>query len=279
MNNLRSIRQTRVRQLRLGWLVRFACLTGCVAAALWTSQVARAAGAPDLELILLRVIKNAAQDQETERLFKTRYAFVRTKVTETRDGDGELKKRTVQRIENQPGAAPPGEDAENREGAADPKAEQRGYERRDFEIKPELLKRFRFTLVGTDQWNDRPVWVIDFVPASDDLPAHSIKERFINKTTGRLWIDQAEEVLAKATFRLTEPVNVAGGLVGAVKKCEVETQRQRTQDGLWYPRRLVWHLEGRRLFWSKTIDHRDEVTEVQPAATAYAAPAPADGAE
>ncbi len=279
MNNLRSKRRHRLCRHGFGWLVRFVFLTGYIAA-LWTGQIARASATPELEPILLRVIENAAKDQEAENLFKTRYAFVRTKVTETRDGDGDLKKRTVERIENRPGASPDGEDAKDGEGAAaDPKAEKRGYERRDFEIKPELLKRFRFTFVGAGEWNGRPVWVIDFVPASDDLPAHSIKERFINKTAGRLWIDQAERVLAKATFHLVEPVSVVGGLVGAVKKCEVETQRQRTQDGLWYPRLLVWHLEGRRLFWSKTLDHRDEVAEVRPAATAYAVPATAVEAE
>ncbi len=279
MNNLHSKPRTRVCRHNLGRLVSLVCLAGCVAA-LWAGPAARASAAPDLEPILLRVIENAAKDQEAENLFKTRYAFVRTKVTETRDGDGDLKKRTVQRIEHRPGTSPNGDEANDGESdVADPKGEKRGYERHDFEVKPELLKRFRFSLVGAEELNDRPVWVIDFAPARDDLPEHGLKDRFINKTAGRLWIDQAETVLAKATFHLTEPVSVAGGLVGAVRKCEVETQRQRTQDGLWHPRLLVWHLEGRRLFWSKTMDHRDEVAEVRPAATAYAVPATAGEAE
>lgn len=267
MSNHSSEPRSRWFRRHLRWPGRLACLVGCVAT-LVANRPVIASAAPNLEPILLHVLENAARDQEAEALFKARYAYVRTKVTETRDGDGDLKKHTVERIENRPGVSPKTDEAaDGEEDAPDPKAEKRGYERRDFEVKPELLKRFRFTFAGVEALNGRAVWVIDFVPASDDLPAHSLKDRFINKTAGRLWIDQAEIVLAKATFHLTEPVSVVGGLVGAVKQCEVETQRQRTPDGLWVPRLLTWRLEGRRLFWTKIMDRRDEVTEVRPAAT------------
>lgn len=224
-----------------------------------------AAGLPDLDALMARTIARVALDRETEEQFKSRYAYLRTRVTETRDGSGKLKKRDEERFVNPvgiAGASSAGEAADV-EDAARPEA-KRPYRRHDFKVDSSLLSRFRFTCVGAELVEGRRVWVVDFEPASDRLPARSLKDRFINLTAGRLWIDQEEAALAKAEFRLLGAVNVAGGLVGALKRCEVWLERGRTWDGLWYPRRLVWQIEGRKFFATRRMEHRDEVTEVRP---------------
>jgi hypothetical protein len=69
-------------------------------------------------------------------------------------------------------------------------------------VDASLLERFRFSYLGDEVFEGRPVWVVDFEPASDRLPARSLKDRFINLTAGRLWIDQEESALARAEFDL-----------------------------------------------------------------------------
>jgi hypothetical protein len=140
---------------------------------------------------------------------------------------------------------------------------KRAYERRDFNVTPAILKKFRFTYVGQGTHDGRTAWVIDFEPADADLPASSLKERFLNKTAGRVWIDQQDTVLARASFRLTEPLNLLGGLVGALRKCEVVLVRGRTDAGLWYTRSLTWEIEGRKLAWPTFMSHTDEIESVR----------------
>ena len=238
---------------------------------LWASPVVSAEhtghAAPDLDAVLSRTIAQVARDRELEEQFKARYAFTRTKVTETRDGSGALKKRSEEHFVNPTPAeegAPPrgGPDADD---ATQPEA-KRPYQRHDFKVDAALLERFRFTYLGAAVVEGRAVWVVDFEPAGEGLPARSLKERFVNLMAGRLWIDQEEAALARAEFRLTGPVNVAGGLVGALKRCAVSLDRRRTPDGLWYPRLLTWEIEGRKLFSTRRMEHRDEMAEVRPVA-------------
>jgi hypothetical protein len=216
--------------------------------------------------VLRRTIEKVAQDRQVEKQFASRYAFTRTKTTETWDAQGRLKKRTENRIVNPPNPAgsTPTDDAASEADDPDRPEAKRPYERHDFKVDAALLERFRFTYVGAEAIDGHPVWVIDFEPASDRLPARSLKDRFINLTAGRLWIDREETTLTRAAFRLTGTLNVAGGLVGALKACQVSLERARTAEGLWYPRRLHWQIEGRKFFSTRRMEHREEVTEVRP---------------
>lgn len=222
---------------------------------------------PDLHVLLSRTIAQVARDRQLEEQFKARYAFSRTRITETRDGNGTLKKRSEERFVNPP---PPdrgsdsvsGED----EGEATVPEAKRPYARHDFKVDAGLLERFRFSYLGEELLEGRPVWVVDFEPASDRLPARSLKDRFINLTAGRLWIDQDEAALARAEFRLTGSINVAGGLVGALKHCAISMARKRTPEGFWYPALLTWQIEGRKFFSTRRMEHREETTDVKPLA-------------
>ncbi len=215
---------------------------------------------PDLDRLLQRAVQQAQRDREQEARFKARYAYVRTRTTDTLNAEGELKKREHQRFEHSPAHPEPDRWAEEGD------ARRRAYERRDVPVSPHLLARFRFTLAGREALAGRPAWVVDFAPASDRLPANSLIERFINRMAGRLWIDAADEVVRRAEFHLTEPVNVAGGLVGALKAVEVRLARDRTAEGLWFTRRLTWRIEGRKLFSRRLMTHLEEITQVRPAA-------------
>lgn len=232
---------------------------------------AAAATPPDLDRLLRRAVANARQDREMEARFKARYAYVRIKTTDTLGPEGEVKKREHQRLEHTPAHPEPDPWAEPDDGKT------RAYERRDVPVTTNLLQRFRFTLAGREALAGRPAWVVDFEPAGDRQPADSLIERFINRMAGRLWIDAAEQHVTRAQFHLTGPVNVVGGLVGALKHCEVFFERARTEEGFWFTRLLTWRIEGRKLFVRRIMTHHEELTDVRPVTTA-AQPEPPAGA-
>jgi hypothetical protein len=129
-----------------------------------------------------------------------------------------------------------------------------------------LLARFEFRLIGRDAWNGRSLVVLDLKPAAKDLPARNYKDLFINRTAGRVWIDEAEAVVVKADLHLTERVSVIGGLVGAVWKFMYQFNRERTPEGLWFTRNVQWHLEGRQVFIRKVLDYLETRSDVRKAA-------------
>ncbi|MGZ5543390.1 MAG: hypothetical protein ACXWIU_01845, partial [Limisphaerales bacterium] len=98
--------------------------------------------------------------------------------------------------------------------------------------------------------------------ANKKLPNNNFKDRFINIAVGRIWVDEGDSALVKASLHLTEKVNVIGGVVGAVGKFTCTVDRERTADGLWFTRAMDWHLEGRAVLVRRTIDHHEEKTGV-----------------
>lgn len=211
---------------------------------------------PSAETVLQWVLTRAGRDSDPEHEFNQSYRYIRTRITEYRDGKGGLKKREEKTSVLHPGiaASPTNSTARNR-----------AYEKGDFPQNEDLIKRFDFTLTSRELINGRPALVLDFKPASSQPAARNLKEQFINRIAGRVWVDEADHVLTKATLRLTEKVNVIGGLVGNVTRMDFSFDRERTAEGLWFTRRSNWHLAGRELFSQRTIDSREEKTDVQKA--------------
>lgn len=217
---------------------------------------------PSVASLLQRVIAQKANDPDYDRQFDARYAYERVRTFEVREGDGDLIRQEVKRLSNDPARAHTSEDdavvptdARGRKG--------RAYHRRDFQLTEELLQRFQYTLAGQELVAGRPAWILDFQPAKPALPTKDLKDRFINKTAGRVWIDATEAVVVRGHFHLIDSVNVFGGLVGAVRQCNTTFERERTHAGDWYVRRFDWHLEGRKLFSKRIMDFHEERDRVR----------------
>ncbi|MSU57836.1 MAG: hypothetical protein EXS35_06585 [Pedosphaera sp.] len=228
---------------------------------------------PTLEEIFQKVVERAKQEGENDRAFSEKFSFVRSRTTEVRNSKSELKKQETKIATNNPvlkppavRPAPPSATATtNAEPVTDPRSHVRGkqFAKDDFRVNNDLIKRFKFTLVGRELLNGRPTLVIDFQPAAGKLPERNVKEKFINKTAGRVWLDEADYALVKTAIHLTEHVNVFGGLVGAVWKFTYGSERERVGDGLWFTRDEKWHLEGRETFRQRTVDFHGERTAVR----------------
>jgi hypothetical protein len=230
---------------------------------------------PTLEEIFPKVVERAKKESENERNFQSKYFFVRSQVKDFKNSKGEVKSHEAKTVTNNPALkrlslaakAATVSHSGKPQPVSDTHSNIRGkqFSDKDFSVEGGLLKRFEFTLVGRELVNGRPALIIDFQPAKGKLPENSIKEKFINKAAGRVWLDEEDYALSKVAIRLTEKVNVLGGLVGAVWKFTYAFERERVEDGIWYTRDEQWHVEGREVIIQRTVDFHLERNAVRKA--------------
>jgi hypothetical protein len=230
------------------------------------------AALPSLDTIIKQAVEHSKKEPDNDRLFRQRYEFIRTRITEYRNGDGALTKREQKTNVNQVRIASttavtkpkptPAVTSPKLQSQTKPKDPNR-VDKNDILLNEDLVGRFQFTLIGREDIGGRSALVLDFKPANKKLPNNNFKDRFINIAAGRLWVDEEDAALVKANLHLTERVNVIGGIVGAVGKFSCTLDRGRTPDGLWFTRAMDWHLEGRALLAHRTIDYHEEKTGVR----------------
>ena len=253
-----------------------ACVTVCSLGA--QGQPATPAVLPSAEAILQQVMKQALKDEAGEREFAQTYSYTRTRVTENRDSKGKIESREEKKDVRKPAAPTPPPPAANSRTAstgtkgaeslitqAPASAVPRGkaFDRSDFILNGDLLNRFAFKVSGRELIHGRPTFVLEFRPATKQPAPKSLKDRFINKAAGRLWIDEAESILVRANLELTERVNVVGGLVGSVSAFRYEFDRERTNEGFWFTRTSGYHLEGREVVVQRNLDYKEEKSDLR----------------
>lgn len=223
----------------------------------------------DLRAFVLEVAQRSRVAESAPEQFESRYDFVHTKITEERNLKGHLRKREVERVPNQPAATdtngPGGSTRDHAESSTASKGAKADKElsRDDFPLDAELLSRFHFTSMGEETVRGRSQRVIWFEPASGPLAVQSFKDKYINQTAGRLWIDAELLMLTRAQIHLRKPVNVWGGILGVVWEFHFALDREQTPEGDWYTRKVQWHLKGRKLFVGKIIDFNEERADVR----------------
>ena len=227
---------------------------------------------PGLAPIIQHVEERAKLEADNDRTFDQRYSYSREKITEFRNGAGQLKKRDDKTSAHQPnpGSAAPAPVAkpdaapQKSEGVTDTHSNVHGqvFKKNDFLLNENLLNRFQLKLAGQELINGRPTWILAFIPADKQPPEKNLKDRFINKAAGRMWVDATEYSLVRLDMHLTKPVNVALGLAGAVWKFNYGFERRRTDDGLWFTHQVDWHLEGREVILRRTVDYHEETRDL-----------------
>ena len=241
---------------------------GLMAERSWANSPERAS-LPPVATIVERALAQAQKETENDQTFKDTYCFTRSKTTEFRNLRGHLTKRKARTTVNEPSARNADETVESAAGSAwggtNVVSSDTRLHKRDLLANTNLLKRFTFELRGRELIDGRPTFIVDFKPVSGKLSAANLKERFLNKTAGRVWVDEAEYVIVKAEAKLTEGFSVVGGLVGTVHKFNFSFGRVRTADGLWYTRLLTWHLEAREVIVERVVDCVETKTEVRKA--------------
>lgn len=222
---------------------------------------------PSIDVVLEHVSTMANHEQGNDRLFRSRYSFVQVRTMRELDGKGRVRKEDSKQTRNNPSVRPAAFKTTQKRDAGPSSGNQetsdKPFETDEFAINDDLLNRFDFSIVKRETINGRNAIVIDFRPANKKLPTRSLKDRFINKTAGRVWVDEGDWMLAKIDFHLVDSVNVVGGLVGAVKSFNFQLDRQRTPDALWYVTDINWRLVGREFFSRKIMECEDRRSEVR----------------
>ncbi|MGH7198924.1 MAG: hypothetical protein ACREH5_09340, partial [Candidatus Omnitrophota bacterium] len=95
--------------------------------------------------------------------------------------------------------------------AKPPKPRNKG-EDNDLALNEDVVSRFHFTVIGTENINGRPAYLLTFLPKTTGLPEKRQIDRFVNRLTGKVWIDTQLYSIARLDMHLTEPVNFYGGI-------------------------------------------------------------------
>ena len=231
------------------------------------SAVSSVAPTPD-EIITKAISK--AQSNHSARVLHD-YAYRKTCTTEVLNGDGEVKERkekvylihagkaVLQQMKCN-GEAVTAEElkkeenrtAETRREVTESKNSSReeGWEKF---MTGELTDRYTFSLVSTETVNGRTAYVLAFAPRGEDLPVRRMVDRVLNRLTGRIWVDQEEFEIAKATISLQSQASLGGLLkvVGALKRFDYKVERVRVAENVWFNRATQGDFESRKL-WDST---------------------------
>ncbi len=147
-------------------------------------------------------------------------------------------------------------EAAERQKMTDAKPGQKGDQREDF-LTPELVAKYRFSLVEQKVINGRNTYVLAFEPKSG-LAVKKFTDRFANQMAGTVWIDAEEFEIARAEIHLQGEVSLWGGMVGSLKHCRFTLERTRLPDGIWFNSLSHGIFEGRKLLEPMLVRTRSE---------------------
>jgi hypothetical protein len=252
------------------WLLTFAILLSLSQPApaqthAGSSPLADAKPLPSIDFLLRQVISHVVNmEDKNDDLFDLNYQYTHTWSLEYRNTSGELKKREGESVvENEPQRrAAERKKAISATGKDKPEAKTNSASRgndlkeTDYSVS-NLTNRLHFTIAGREMLNGRPSLVVEFKPTGSNLPASNFDDKFISKVAGRIWIDEEDYAIAQANVRLTEKINIFGGLVGSIWKFNCSFTRLRTPEGYWFARQMDWHFEGREVLVNRVIDYHE----------------------
>jgi hypothetical protein len=236
---------------------------------------------PKVEDVIKLAVKRADSEAQNDKDFKLKYYFVRSKLTEIRNSDGELKKSDSRISTNFPPkvvAAPEPEPEpkpevvvlrspkdEDFSSSKAGKATARKFDKNQFQFNEELVARYDFKLISRETTNGYSLLVVDFAPKKQKLPESGIREKLMNRVAGRIWVDEREHAIKACKLHLLESVSILGGIVGEAQKFEYSFDRERTEDGIWYVADSKWRLEGRQVIVYRKAEYHETRTQVKKA--------------
>lgn len=254
----------------------------CLAAGAAAQSIELAPEAPSVAEIIDRAVE--ADRRAREHLIEARYRFRHVNVTEKLDGKNRVEKteRHVYRVYPRDGephyelVETMGRKATERDIVKEDKIRRRlrdeinsdpdfkGSGSRGFAFTHNLIDRYTAKLLGREQVNGRPSYMLGFRPKSGNLPVHRRIDRALNKAFGRIWVDAEDFGLSRVEFSLLEPMRVWGGLIASITRLEGRMELRRLAAGSWHPERMRLRLDGRMLFSSLNRRMLLEWTEFQP---------------
>lgn len=203
---------------------------------------------PPVEEVIRRFIERSQTNSVVEE--QTSYRCTRQTVTEDMDSDGHIKNRKVKIRETQSRASGPGD-------------ARKWSTSNGFSLDASLLRRYTFTLAGVETLNERPAYLLKFVPKVPPAPIRRFQDHLLNRVAGTLWIDQQDYELVKAQLRLEEPVSF--GIIGAVDTLTFAFERARSNEGGWLTKWTETYVKARKFLTPLQTRKRVEWSDFHPA--------------
>lgn len=121
----------------------------------------------------------------------------------------------------------------------------------------QILERYDFRALARESLPGGDAIVLDFAPLPGKRPLDS--DNVLRAIAGRVWVDEADQAVARAEFRNTTGIKFALGLGASVKSLDVRLDFQRMEDGVWLPLRVSATAAG-RIFIFKGFKTRQATT-------------------
>jgi hypothetical protein len=97
----------------------------------------------------------------------------------------------------------------------------------------QLMSRYRFKMVRTEEVDRHRCWVIAFEPKEGDLPVQEIMDHALNQSTGMLWVAQEDYGIVRLDFVMRKPFKYWGGLLAVIRNTEGRLDFQRVEPDVW----------------------------------------------
>ena len=110
----------------------------------------------------------------------------------------------------------------------------------------EMIHAFQFKLVGEDQLEGHPVYVLDAAPRPDYRPPNQ-KARVLTGMKGRIWVEKQQYHWVKVQAEVTHPVSIDYLIAKVSPGTRFELDQAPVAGGLWFPTRFVENVNARIL--------------------------------
>jgi hypothetical protein len=107
----------------------------------------------------------------------------------------------------------------------------------------QLMRRYRFKMLRTEEVGRRRCWVIAFEPKEGELPVQEMMDHALNQSTGTLWVAQDDYGLARLDFLMRKPFKYWAGLLAVIRNTEGRLDFQRVESNIWMPSNFELKLD------------------------------------
>ncbi len=192
-----------------------------------------------------------------------RYEHEMVRLLEKLDSDGAVRESAKLRYRVRPSDSVLEYDLLEINGKPPTAAERRADEKRrkklqgdtgGFKFSKDLIEKYDAEMVGLEALEGRPTYVIRFWPREGKIPIRNRVDYVLNKSAGRIWIDQEDRALSRIDYKLQEPAKLWWGLIGSITGMAGGVTLERVEKNVWLPREVSVDMAGRVLFIS--LDQR-----------------------
>ncbi len=107
----------------------------------------------------------------------------------------------------------------------------------------QLMRRYRFKMLRTEEVGPHRCWVIAFEPKEGELPVEEMMDHALNQSTGALWVAQDDYGLVRLDFVMRKPFKYWAGLLAVIRNTEGRLDFHRVEPNIWMPSNFELKLD------------------------------------